>query len=180
MPIKSERCAKLIYKAMHGINHPEKKAGKIPGTLLFLLLFVFALAGICLYARDKVIEVYDGASFAVFTSQPGFSRVRLYGIACPGPDDPWGREAKNFTSAALYLKKPVLTGIYTDERGQQAAMAQLPDGRLLNEELLRNGYAWVDRANCLEIWCASWLTLEQRAKALRRGYWNSAQTESAP
>ncbi|MDR1241911.1 MAG: thermonuclease family protein [Deltaproteobacteria bacterium] len=179
MPIKSDRCAKLIYKAMHGINHPEKKAGKIPGTPLFVLVFVFALAGIYLYARDKVIEVYDGASFAVFTSQPGFIRVRLYGITCPGPGDPWGQEAKNFTSAALYLKKPALTSIYADEQGQQVA-AQLSDGRLLNEELLRNGYAWVDRANCLEIWCASWLEIERRAKTLRRGYWNSAQAESTP
>jgi endonuclease YncB( thermonuclease family) len=172
MSIRSERCAKLIRNARRGINHGGKKPANIPVLLPILLLFVFTLAGIYVYGQDKIIRVYDGISFSVFTRQNDFRRVRLYGIKCPNPDEPWGKEAKSFTSAALFLKKPALTPISNDEQGLQTVLAQLPDGRLLNEELLRNGYAQVDRAGCVELWCGSWLEIERRAKNLGRGLWS--------
>jgi endonuclease YncB( thermonuclease family) len=175
MSIRSERCAELIHNARHGINRRSRKHGGIPVFLPLLLLFVFALAGIYAYGQDRVIKIYDGASFAVFTRQSDFRRVRLYGIKCPAPDEPWGKEAQSFSSAGLFLKKPALTPIHTNEQGQQAVLAQLADGRLLNEELLRNGYARVDRASCTELWCPSWLEIEQRARKLGNGLWNEGR-----
>jgi endonuclease YncB( thermonuclease family) len=162
---------------MYGRNAEEKSSIKAPKALMFLLIFVFGLSGIYLYGQGKVIKVYDGVSFAVFSRQSDFTRIRLYGINCPGLNEPWGREAKTFTDSLLFLQKPGLTPINKNKQGQVLALVQAADGRLLNEELLRNGFAWVDRASCTEIWCDSWLEIEQQSKNLKLRLWNKAQAE---
>ncbi|MDR2825352.1 MAG: thermonuclease family protein [Deltaproteobacteria bacterium] len=177
MRIRSERCTKLVRRAITGRNTEEKVSVRAPKTLLFLLIFVFGLSGIYLYGQGKVIKVYDGVSFAVFSRESDFARVRLYGINCPSLTEPWGREAKIFTDSLLFLQKPALTPINKNKQGQVVALVQSAEGRLLNEELLRNGYAWVDQASCTEIWCESWLDIEQHAKNLKLRIWNKAQAE---
>jgi endonuclease YncB( thermonuclease family) len=171
MPIISARCTELIKKNRPSKNSREKTTGA-PKTLWVVLLFVIGLVLVYLTGQGKVIKVYDGASFAIFAGQSN-EQVRLYGISCPLRNEPGWQEAKDFTDDMVFLKKLALTPIYINKQGQIVALTQLPNGHLLNEALLRNGYAHVDRASCTEAWCESWMEIEQQAKNMQRGLWRA-------
>lgn len=45
------------------------------------------------------------------------------------------------------------------------------DGKLLNEELVRAGYAWVYKRYCKKSICSEWLDLESQARSSAIGLW---------
>ena len=53
-----------------------------------------------------------------------------------------------------------------------AAVVSLPDGRVAQEELLKNGLAWVYRQYCKN--CPQWLELEKQARQDKLGLWQQA------
>jgi endonuclease YncB( thermonuclease family) len=51
------------------------------------------------------------------------------------------------------------------------AVVTLDDGRVLNEELLKNGHAWLYTAYCKTARCADWQKLEAGARLQKAGLW---------
>lgn len=139
---------------------------------VLLLLAAFAVGGGCLMS-GKVISVADGDSLSVLEAGGGSKKIRLYGIDCPELQQAGGREAAAFTEETALFAKVSLTLMHSDRYGRAVAIVTLPDGRVLNEELIRNGHAWVEQRHCRAPQCASWKRLEKKARANRIGLWQA-------
>jgi micrococcal nuclease len=107
--------------------------------LLLLALLVPALAADPFTAR--VVRVIDGDTIAV--EAPGhIFKVRLFGIDCPEHNQDGGPEATWFTTEMAMDRSVTVIEHDMDRYGRIVADIVLPDGRVLNKELVRSGNAW--------------------------------------
>jgi micrococcal nuclease len=136
--------------------------------ILFLLLLGLGLFG---FAKGKVVKVADGDTVTVLSAEGRMERVRLQGIDSPEFDQPGGLEAKEFCSDLALFKEVELTPLGRDDYGRTVALLRLPGGRLLNEELVRNGQAWVSDKYCTQPWCIGWRELQKKARQQKLGLW---------
>jgi endonuclease YncB( thermonuclease family) len=126
----------------------------------FGFLFLLLLSAACfmppqsawLYARTRVIHtpriisgevvgVTDGDTIKVLVGHRQ-RKVRLYGVDTPEKKQAYGMKAKLFTSSLVFGKVVQVTVMAQDRYGRTVGVVALPDGRILNRELVRNGYAW--------------------------------------
>ncbi|MDR2801085.1 MAG: thermonuclease family protein [Desulfovibrio sp.] len=138
---------------------------------LISVLALLILAGGIFSRNGVVISVSDGDSFVFLTSGGKRLTVRLYGVDSPEYGQPEGRKAKKFTSDLILFEHVDLNILDTDAYGRSVALVSAEDGRVLNEELVRAGLAWVYRAYCRIPACARWLVLEQEARRAKIGLW---------
>lgn len=109
-------------------------------TLLLLLLSVpaFAQEGPC-----KVSRIVDGDTF-VCTAHGEAYKVRLIGMDTPELPTPEGIEAKEYVEEIMpvgtVVRLELDVGTY-DRYRRILAYVWLPSGEMLNEVLLREGYA---------------------------------------
>jgi endonuclease YncB( thermonuclease family) len=69
-------------------------------------------------------------------------KVRLQGIDSPELGQGFGTPAKQFTSSLAFGQTVTLRDKGRDRNGRLLAEVMLPDGRSLNRELVRGGFAW--------------------------------------
>jgi diguanylate cyclase (GGDEF)-like protein len=96
--------------------------------------------------------------------------LALHGLECPAPDEPYGKEARQFTSK-LVLDRTVRVQVQ-DRRTplRLAGSVVLPDGSLLGHRLVQSGLARWDRKtapNDIKL-----QTLEDSARKLGIGLWS--------
>ncbi len=142
-------------------------------TLLLSPAITFAWTG-------KVISIHDADTITVLTDDRQQVRIRLYGIDAPEGGQAYGKKATQYVKRLL-ADRPVVEvdAKDTDRYGRTVAVVILPDGRNLNEEIVRAGYAWVYTRYCKEILlCIGWANLQQEAREARRGLW--ADKEPVP
>ena len=136
-------------------------------AFLFLLLtqpaFSWAWSG-------KVVGVADGATITVLRDKKEV-RVRLYGVDTPEKGQAFGKKSKQFTSKMTFGKVVEVHRMDTDRYGRTVALVAV-NKRLLNEELVKAGYAWVYDYYCSEPICESWKNFQLRAKIDKRGLWS--------
>jgi micrococcal nuclease len=101
-----------------------------------------------------VLEVIDGDTLDIDIPDGKFpdTRIRLLGVDTPETRHPtigkmyFGPEATDFTTRAVLGKQvTVLIDTASDERdryGRLLAYVQLPDGTILNEQLIQNGFGY--------------------------------------
>jgi len=116
---------------------------------------------------SKVVRVIDGDTIEVLhTGVP--VRILLRGIDCPEKGQPYGDTAKHFTSEKTLGKLVTVKVKEIDKYGRRFADVILPDGSVLNRELLKAGLAWwyrkYSKDKNLEV-------LEKEARAAKRGLW---------
>lgn len=155
----------------YGKNAPGRRPVRAPGGVLFLFLLLCLGLGFFTLGRGKVIKLDDGDSFTIFSEERELEKIRLYGIDCPELSQPGGKAAKAFASDLIFLQTVSVTPLYRDQYERTVALVKLPDGRTLNEELLRNGQAWVYPQYCKEVWCPAWKRLERTARQNKVGLW---------
>jgi len=68
-------------------------------------------------------------------------KIRLAGIDCPESKQPFGQAAKKFVLEIAAQKTATAYVETTDRYGRTVGEVILPDGRSLNNELVRAGYA---------------------------------------
>lgn len=154
--------------------------------LVFSFLFCFALSAAAGEIRGRVSWVYDGDTVKV----EGVGKVRLIGIDAPEKeaserDKTFRRagvnprklrpEAKRATDYLIRnVKGKIVTltfdRVKTDRHGRTLAYLTLPDGRLLNRELLREGLACVYRRFDFR-WKDDFIQTEAAAQSAGRGLW---------
>jgi micrococcal nuclease len=129
----------------------------------------------------RVARVIDGDTFTC----TGGRRVRLLLI-----DAPEGRQRPYGDSATANLQRLVRRGTAlslelgrdsTDRYGRTLAFAWLPDGRMVNEELVRRGWAVVylyDRKNLHH--AERLQVVEDSARIRRRGLWRDGSIRCRP
>ena len=136
----------------------------------FALLTAFAIFAHTAFAfTGKVVGVADGDTIKVRTAG-GDIKIRLYGIDTPEKKQAFGNKAKKLTNALVRGRRVTVKGIDRDRYGRLVAMVWVDDV-LLNEALIRNGYAWVYRKYCKAAFCSTWIRYEQEAKRAKRGMW---------
>ncbi|MDZ4183739.1 MAG: thermonuclease family protein [Desulfuromonadales bacterium] len=154
--------------------------------LIFSLLFCSALSAAAGDVRGRVSWVYDGDTVKV----EGVGKVRLIGIDTPERkaserDNTFRRAgiapqqlrsgAKRATDYLIgNAKGQIVTltfdRIKTDRHGRTLAYLTLPDGRMLNRELLREGLACVYRRFDFR-WRDDFIQVEAAAQRAGRGLW---------
>jgi len=116
----------------------------------------------------KVVGITDGDTITVLHDGTP-QKIRLWGIDCPESRQPFGAKAGRFTGDLAFGKIVTLLVHNIDRYGRQVAEVILPDGRNLNHELVKAGYAW---------WFVRYARndkelqqLETEARTAKRGLW---------
>jgi len=133
------------------------------------LLFLFPIIIFSQNKSYKVIGVKDGDTVEILMDgKPQV--VRLSHIDCPEKKQPFGNNAKQFASDLCFGKKVKLsTGWKKDRNKRLLAEIILSNGKNLNKELVKNGFAWHFKKYSKD---NSYDDLEQQARKLKLGLWN--------
>ena len=123
----------------------------------------------------KVIGISDGDTITVLREKTP-TKIRLHGIDCPESGQEFGARAKILTSQLAFGKAVTVRVRGKDRYQRTVADIVLPDGRSLNEELVRQGLAWWFRRYAPHDETLS--RLEREAKTAKRGLW--AQENPTP
>ena len=138
-------------------------------TVLFLLSTTIALCQETL--TGKVVKIADGDTFTILIGGNKEVKVRFHGIDCPESKQDFGTRAKQFTSELAFSKVVNVQVKDIDRYGRTIGIVVLPDGKILNEELLRVGLAWhykhYDKSE-------KYAALEDYSKANRLGLWSTS------
>ena len=114
----------------------------------------------------KVVGVADGDTITLLIDGHR-EKIRLEGIDCPEEGQAFGKKAKRFTSDVVYGKKVSLKRVGKDKYSRTLGVIQV-DGRVLNQELVRAGYAW----HFKKYSSSPVLSLfEEEARRERKGLW---------
>jgi micrococcal nuclease len=163
------------------MNLLKKLLGVKIDVYISFILFLFIVTSIFCFSvfaenNGTVIQVIDGDTIRVLMNGKKI-KIRLYGIDCPElkkksdeKSQPYGAAAKDFT-ASLCLNKKVRIVPMGESFDRMVGVVHLPDGKVLNKEILSNGYAWWDYIHCQD---EEWGKLEAKARIKRLGLWKDA------
>jgi endonuclease YncB( thermonuclease family) len=116
----------------------------------------------------QVVHIVDGDTLTV-ARQGHLTKSRLFGIDCPESRQEAGPEATRFTKDLALDRSVIVIPHDIDRYGRTVAEIVLPDGRALNKEIVRAGYAWwyweYDRSD------SDMQKLEADARDNRMGLW---------
>ncbi|WP_162425613.1 thermonuclease family protein [Pontibacter pudoricolor] len=116
---------------------------------------------------DKVVAIKDGDTIELLRNGQTI-KVRLYGVDAPEKNQDFGQRSRQFTSDLAFGKFVKLIEHNKDRYGRTVGTIILPDGRNLNEELVKEGLAWHYKAYSKDTRLAN---LEADARRLKRGLW---------
>lgn len=110
---------------------------KILITLIFIFLVTFSFAETL---TGKVLYVSDGDTLTMSVSGTK-EKIRFYGVDAPESSQEYGLESKAFVKDRIDNKEIKVEITNTDRYGRKIGKIYY-DGKYLNEELVRSGYAW--------------------------------------
>jgi endonuclease YncB( thermonuclease family) len=143
--------------------------------LAFLIISVLILnhawSGETIYG--KVVSIADGDTITVLDSSKTQHKIRLWGIDCPESHQDFGTKAKQFTSDLVFGKTVQAITEDTDRYGRTVGTVMI-DGKSLNEELVKSGYAWVYGQYCKKPIYEQWKRYEETARTGKVGLWSQA------
>lgn len=116
----------------------------------------------------KTVGIMDGDTIEVMHNGTA-ERVRLNGIDCPEMKQAFGKKAKQKTSSLCYRKLVTVCTGGRDRYGRTIGDITLPNGKNLNRELVRTGFAWWYRKYAPDN--KQFEELEQQARNKKRGLW---------
>jgi endonuclease YncB( thermonuclease family) len=120
--------------------------------------------------KGKVVKVMDGDTLQIKKGKE-LIKIRLYGVDCPEKKQRYGTEATAFATQLFLNKKVRVEAVHTDQYGRTVALVSA-GRKMLNRELVREGYAWVYPAYCKrQPLCAELCKLEEKAKKKKKGLW---------
>ena len=137
-----------------------------------LILLALTLAPCLAHAWPaRVVQVTDGDTIIAEPAEGGNRvRVRLYGIDAPELRQPYGGAAKDFVVAMVLFQAVDVREVSQgrDRYGRVVAIV-VAGGKSVQEELLREGLAWVWTRYCRS--CDEWEALQADARRAGRGLW---------
>nr|WP_320116267.1 thermonuclease family protein [uncultured Desulfuromonas sp.] len=137
----------------------------VVSTVLFLPVLSLAAAVI-------IIEKIDPQhTLTVLVDNFHRKQVRLYGIDIPDEDQPYGIAATRRLKRLARQPFQIQT-IRQDEQGRTVALLITSTGRSINEQMVAQGYAWVDNKQYREELCSGWLDAQIKAKHEKIGLWS--------
>jgi len=140
----------------------------IPVILILATVYAKALADDVIVG--KVVRVADGDTITVLENRTQH-RIRLYGIDAPERRQDFSNKAKQFVSELVFGKQVRVVKKDIDRYDRIVGIVYVGDV-CVNEEIVRNGLAWVYRYYCKIPICAAWLDLEAQARDSKMGLWS--------
>ena len=122
----------------------------------------------------RVVGVTDGDTLTVLHGGRA-ETVRLQGVDAPEKRQAYGDRARRFVADLAFDRTVTVKGTGRDRNGRLLADVILPDGRSLNQALVRAGYAWWFRRYSRDGRLAQ---LEEEARSGRRGLWADEAPEA--
>jgi endonuclease YncB( thermonuclease family) len=119
-----------------------------------------------------VAGVHDGDTLTVLNGEQSI-RIRLCGIDGPEMNQPFGDDARNFTAELALGTTVTVIEEKMDRYGRLIAWVVLADGRNLNHEIVRAGFAWWYRQ--MSPGNRILAELESDANQKGRGLWAAAE-----
>ena len=155
----------------------EKQKGEILkhrnlSLVIVILVIILALPAFTAAFTGLVVGVVDGDTIDVLHNGKA-ERVRLYGIDCPEKKQPFGRKAKEATSGLAYRKIVVVMVNSHDRYGRTIGKVILPNGKSLNSELVRAGYAWWYRRYAPKDF--ELMILQRDSRSSKTGLWDAPE-----
>lgn len=138
-------------------------------TLILALILSFFVTTQAHAWTGQVVAVTDGDTIKVLQGGRE-TKIRLYGVDTPEKKQAFGQKAKDFTASIVAGKTVNVEPVDQDRYGRTVGIVTMA-GRSLNEELVKNGFAWVYRQYCRRGECSDWLAEESQARAARIGLW---------
>ncbi len=147
--------------------------------IMFYFVIIFFFANLS-FAQEPihgvVVNVTDGDIVTVWEKEKQY-KIRLYGIDTPEKKQDFGMKAKKFTANMVFNKSLTVIPKEIDKYGKIVGIIYIGQ-KCLNEELVKNGLAWVYKKYCSEPFCDKWLKLEKEARENKFGLW--IDTDSVP
>ncbi|ASK32539.1 nuclease [Chryseobacterium sp. T16E-39] len=140
------------------------------------LLVLIGISGLVLsQTAAKVIGIKDGDTILVLDKNNNQTTLRLAEVDCPEKGQPFGKNAKQFTSDLVYGKSIQFEKTDTDRYGRIIAKVYFDNGKYLSEEIIKGGFGWwyyqySDNENLG--------VLESKARAMKLGLWSENETVS--
>lgn len=171
-----------------------KFSKNIIASLLALLLIAAALPYFTQAAQRTIVGtvtyITDGDTIHVVTAEQTKLKVRLYGIDCPEtvkmnhqtgavskPGQPYGNEAKDALTAAIYGKQVTLEVMDVD-RYKRIVCIVWYQNRNINLEMVSAGYAEAFVDYLRPPYRDAFLRAQQEAKSAGNGIWSLPNYES--
>lgn len=110
-------------------------------SLLVLMLFLVPQAELKT-VNGEVVQVQDGDTLTVKTERDRLHKVRLADIDAPEMGQPFGKPAQRLATDLALGKIVRVNYTYKDKYNRLIGELFLPDGKLMNEEMLKAGLAW--------------------------------------
>ncbi|MBN1804547.1 MAG: thermonuclease family protein [Sedimentisphaerales bacterium] len=138
-----------------------------------------------------VIKVVDGDTIDINISNRNHAstRIRLLGIDTPETEKSpggamyYGKEASEFTSKIALGQKVVIimdkASKPRDKYHRLLAHIKLANGKILNEELISQGFAYAD-TRFLHSFYEKYLQLEETAQKEKKGLWGKVTQDQMP
>ena len=107
--------------------------------ILFLLILpVFTFS----QYTAKVVGIKDGDTVVILDSLKNQVTLRLADVDCPESGQPFGKNAKQFTSDQIFGKTVKYYITTTDRYNRSIAKIYYDNGKYLSEEIIKNGLGW--------------------------------------
>ena len=104
--------------------------------LFFLPVFYFS------QYTAKVVGVKDGDTILVLLGDKSQKTLRLAEVDCPESGQPFGKNAKQFTSSQVFGKEIIFYETDTDRYGRTIAKIYYNNGKYLSAEIIKVGLGW--------------------------------------
>lgn len=143
---------------------------KLKSIILLFSLLILPATSFASTITGKVVSVADGDTITILDSNNQQTKIRLYGIDTPEKAQAFGNKAKKFT-ASLTAGQQANVKVYDTDRYGRSVGVVFVNGTNVNEELIKNGYAWQYRKYCKASFCNDWLKLEEHARSFAFGLW---------
>jgi len=103
---------------------------------LFFPLFSFS------QNSGKVIKISDGDTITILLKGNQQKKLRLAEVDCPEKGQPFGKNARQFTSDQVFGKTVNFVETNTDRYGRSIAKVYYDNGKYLSKELIKAGFGW--------------------------------------
>lgn len=107
-----------------------------------LILFVLLSVLISSQTAGKVIKVKDGDTVVVLLSDSTQETLRLAEVDCPEKGQAFGKNAKQFTSDAVFGKTITFYRTAKDRYQRTVAKIFYDHNKYLSEEIIKAGFGW--------------------------------------
>jgi len=148
--------------------------------IVFFFVFLSFFSYPSLYGWNaRVIKIHDGDTITVMHGIYKH-RIRFYGIDCPELGQAYGIEARDFLRSLIRINDRVeITPIDRDRYHRIVGIVEYR-GMNLNEELVRQGYAWVYGKYYKKSFRENWYDLQKQARQHHKGLWIAATNGILP